>query len=193
MIVFQAFGVNCWLFSKLTYKKLSGTLWYISECQTVLIQNVGPDLGPNCLQSLSAGNKSHLQLKSQQTKDNNKSMKNYPSCKELTWKLLSSTYYRSALTLCPLEIFFIFLSSPDFFKINFFTKNSFRNTFRVSNRFDPDQAKHLSDLFWVLSVCKGYKQTTLIGNNMCGSKNFCQVGVQARRPENSLDNIVLFC
>ena len=29
-----------------------------------------------------------------------------------------------------------------FFKINFFRKNSFRNTISVSNSFDPDQARH---------------------------------------------------
>ena len=29
-----------------------------------------------------------------------------------------------------------------FFKINFFSKNSFRNTIRVSNSSDPDQARH---------------------------------------------------
>ena len=29
-----------------------------------------------------------------------------------------------------------------FFKINFFQKNSFRNTIRVSNSSDPDQARH---------------------------------------------------
>ena len=35
--------------------------------------------------------------------------------------------------------FFVF---ADFFNINFF-KNSFRNTIRVSNSLDPDQARHL--------------------------------------------------
>ena len=34
----------------------------------------------------------------------------------------------------------LFLSSSDFFKINFF-ENSFRNTIRVSINFDPDQAQ----------------------------------------------------
>ena len=36
----------------------------------------------------------------------------------------------------------LFLSSADFFsKSFFFSKNSFRNTFRVLNSFDPDQAR----------------------------------------------------
>ena len=47
------------LFQNYPFQKiLSGTL---SECQTVWIQtrtdNVGPDLGPNCLQRLSADSK----------------------------------------------------------------------------------------------------------------------------------------
>ena len=33
-----------------------------------------------------------------------------------------------------------FLSSAEFFE-SIFSKNSFRNTFRVSNRLDPDQAR----------------------------------------------------
>ena len=39
------------------------------------------------------------------------------------------------------EIFLSFLSSSNFFKINFF-KNYFRNTIWVSNRLDPDQVRH---------------------------------------------------
>ena len=38
-------------------------------------------------------------------------------------------------------IFHAFLSSADFFKINF-SENSFRNTTRVSNSLDPDEALH---------------------------------------------------
>ena len=34
------------------------------------------------------------------------------------------------------------LLSVDFFKINFFKKKSFRNTIRVSNSLDPNQARH---------------------------------------------------
>ena len=36
-----------------------------------------------------------------------------------------------------------FLSSAEFFKINLFLKNYFRNTIRVSNSLDPDQARHI--------------------------------------------------
>ena len=46
------------------------------------------------------------------------------------------------LTFCPLGNFSCFLSSADFFKINYFQKNSFRNTIRVSNILDPDQVQH---------------------------------------------------
>ena len=38
-------------------------------------------------------------------------------------------------------IFQAFLSSADFFQNQFFSKNSFRNTIRVSNSLDPDQAR----------------------------------------------------
>ena len=37
---------------------------------------------------------------------------------------------------------FVF-SSVDFFQTQLFSKNSFRNTIRVSNRLDPDQARHI--------------------------------------------------
>ena len=45
-----------------------------------------------------------------------------------------------------------------FFKSTFL-KNSFRNTIRVSDNLVPDQARHLSVLIWVQTVCKGYQQT----------------------------------
>ena len=43
--------------------------------------------------------------------------------------------------LPPGKFFHGFLSS-DFFSKSTFSKNSFRNTIRVSNRLDPDQARH---------------------------------------------------
>ena len=36
----------------------------------------------------------------------------------------------------------LLLSSADFFKIIFSSKNCFRNSIRVSNRMDPDQDQH---------------------------------------------------
>ena len=42
-----------------------------------------------------------------------------------------------------------------------FLKNSFRSTIRVSKSLDPDQARRLSGLIWVQTVCKGYQQTML--------------------------------
>ena len=45
-----------------------------------------------------------------------------------------------------------------------FSKNSFRNIFRVSNSLDPDQAQSkTSGLVWVQTACKGYQQMTLVG------------------------------
>ena len=46
------------------------------------------------------------------------------------------------LTLGHLGNFYAFLSSADLFQNQFFFKTSFRNTIRVSNKLDPDQARH---------------------------------------------------
>ena len=49
----------------------------------------------------------------------------------------------TSLTLCILDKFSrFFLSSADFFSKSSFSKNSFRNTIRVSNNLNPDQAWH---------------------------------------------------
>ena len=42
-----------------------------------------------------------------------------------------------------------------------FSKNSFRNTIRVSNRLDPDQAQHFVGPDLGTNCCKSYQQTTL--------------------------------
>ena len=39
----------------------------------------------------------------------------------------------------------------------------FRNTIRVSNSSDSDQARHLLGLIRVHTVCNGYKQRPLVG------------------------------
>ena len=51
-----------------------------------------------------------------------------------------------------------------FLKINFFSKNNktFRNTIRVSNSLDPDQAQQNIGLIWVQTVYIGYQQTTKV-------------------------------
>ena len=53
-----------------------------------------------------------------------------------------------------------------FFQNQLFEKNSFRNTIRVSNSLDPDQAGHLVGLIWVQTVSKGYQQTALVGKGV---------------------------
>ena len=67
---------------------------------------------------------------------------------------------KSLHTVQVFTFFFVcFLSSADYFFIFFFQNNffeekkSFRNTIRMSNSLDPDQAK---------TVCQGYQQTTLV-------------------------------
>ena len=62
---------------------------------------------------------------------------------------------KMTLALCML-----LLSSSVFFSKLFFSKNSFRNTMRVSNGLDPDQDQQMSVLIWVQTVYKGYEQTT---------------------------------
>ena len=55
-------------------------------------------------------------------------------------------------------------------KLFFFSEKSFRNTIRMSNSLDPDQAHHFvrSDLglIWVQTVCKSYQQTTPAGKEL---------------------------
>ena len=55
------------------------------------------------------------------------------------------------------------------FQINFFEK-FFRNTIRVSNSLDQDQAQFFAGLIWVQTVCKGYQQAILVGKEFIISK-----------------------
>ena len=41
------------------------------------------------------------------------------------------------------------------------------------NRLDPHQARHFVRPIWVKTVCKGYKQTTLEGNELSMFLSFC--------------------
>ena len=68
IIIWMNFFPNCWeifhiiflssadIFQNQFFRKIIPGI--PSECQTVCIQNVGPSLGPNCLQRLSADDKS---------------------------------------------------------------------------------------------------------------------------------------
>ena len=61
---FHAFVAVCWLISKSTFSKNSFriTIWVSNSLDPDQDrQNVGPDLGPNCLQRLSADDKSRHQ------------------------------------------------------------------------------------------------------------------------------------
>ena len=74
------------------------------------------------------------------------------------------------LTLWILGNFSSFFCRLLIFSKSNFSKNSFRNTTRVSNSLDPDQARRL---ICVQTVCKGYQQTTPGGKEFrrgrCGS------------------------
>ena len=55
----------------------------------------------------------------------------------------TSTSDISMNSLPPWKIVHAFLLSENFFQNQLFQKNSFRNTIRVSNSLDPDQARHI--------------------------------------------------
>ena len=59
---------------------------------------------------------------------------------------------QSYSTLCLLANFYSFPLLFVFFKIDFFSKISLRNTIRLSNSLDPDQVRHL--------------QTTIVGRQL---------------------------
>ena len=80
------------------------------------------------------------------------------------------------LTLPRRKFFKRFLSSADFFSKSTFSKSSFRipsgcQTDRIHIR--PDIS---SGLIWVQSFCKGYQQTTLVGNQLILNQQMTLVG-----------------
>ena len=62
------------------------------------------------------------------------------------------------------KFYMLFLLSADFFQNQLFLKNSFRNTIRVSNTLDLNQARHFVGPDPVPTLCKVYQQMTLVGN-----------------------------
>ena len=50
----------------------------------------------------------------------------------------------------------------DFFQKDFFMKDSFTNTIRVSNSLDQIKPDKMSGLIWVQTVCKGYQQMVCV-------------------------------
>ena len=113
---------------------------------------VGPDLGPNCLQRVSADDKScHQRLKSycrfSAIFDNGGNFCDFLFAFVHTKALLKSgldlgrKFFQ--LFLCMLGNFACFFGLDFFFFFKFpFSKKSFRNTIRVSNTLDPDQVQH---------------------------------------------------
>ena len=72
--------------------------------------------------------------------------------------LVISSEMQTILTLCPLGNFSCFLSSADFFKINFLEKILIGIP-SVSNSLDPDQPSFVRpDLGLNCTVCKSYQQ-----------------------------------
>ena len=69
-----------------------------------------------------------------------------------------------------------FLSSAEFFSKSTFSKNSPRNTIRVSNSLDPDQGRVFLGLISVQNVCKSYQQTTLVGKQLSLTIRLQQLG-----------------
>ena len=82
---------------------------------------------------------------------------------------LNSSPHKMNVSLphCMLGNFSCFFVVCWYFLKSAFWKNSFRNTVRMSNSLDPDQASDdLSGRIWVQTVCLGYQQTTLVDNEL---------------------------
>ena len=59
-----------------------------------------------------------------------------------------------------------FLLSADFFQNQLFSKNYFRDTIRVSNSLDPDQAKHFVGPDLGPNCLQSYVQMTLVDKEL---------------------------
>ena len=66
----------------------------------------------------------------------------------------------------PEKFFMLFCCLLIVFSKSTFLKNYFRNTIRVSNRLDPDQAGYLWGLIWIQTVCKSYQQTPQVDKEL---------------------------
>ena len=91
-------------------------------------------------------------------------------CAQLSWawkKFYNLEARLQSLTLCLLIfLFYIFFCCLLIFSKSTFSKNSFRNTIWVSNRFDQDQARHF---FWPYlgpNCLQSYQQMTLEGKEL---------------------------
>ena len=84
-------------------------------------------------------------------------------------------------TLCMLGNFSCFFCRLLLFSKLTFQRNSFRNTIRVANSLDPDQARH-SGLIWVQTVCKDYQQMTKFTAGRQSVKgSFCAYAVSTKK------------
>ena len=96
----------------------------------------------------------------------------------------------------PGNFFMLFYCLLIFFKITFFSKNSYRNTVCQTDwiQITPDI---LSGLIWVQTVCKGYQQTTLGGKELTveGSGSVGRVldGIEGLLVQDSLSVESLCC
>ena len=79
-----------------------------------------------------------------------------------------------SLTLCPLGncSHFLFLSSTDFFQNQLFEKKKFRNTIRVLNSLDPDQARRSVGPDLGPNCLHSYHQTALVDRSVNKSTYF---------------------
>ena len=78
---------------------------------------------------------------------------------------IHSKYQYIINSLPPVKFFMLFCRLLIFSKSSF-SKNSFRNTIRVSNSLVPDQTDVLSGLIWVQTVCICYQQMTQVGKEL---------------------------
>ena len=111
---------------------------------------VGPGLGPNCLQRLSADDTSRLGVELHKSND------------VMKWTVDLDILPLSFLYLFAFWVIFqAFLPSADFFSKLFFSRNSFRNTIRVSNGLVPDQDRSFVGPDLGPNCLQSYQQTTV--------------------------------
>ena len=75
-------------------------------------------------------------------------------------------HVHSADLLAPWEIFHTFLFSADFLQNQLFQKNLSGIPSECQTGWIQTRPDILSGLIWVQSVCKGYEQTTGVGNEL---------------------------
>ena len=84
----------------------------------------------------------------------------------------------------------LLLSSADFFSKPTLSKNSFRNTIRVLNRFDPEQVQHSDGPDLGPNCLQSYQQMTKIA--ACNTRGVWKVLSMVYYLSNQFTNLIMF-